>query len=131
MTTSTTERWLGSGWAFPVAVAEDGALPIRAGSDKVRQSILLILETEPGERIMLPSFGAGLQRFLAEPNTVAVRALIQHEVERALTAWEPRIRVDAVEVVPGADPELVLIAIAYTHVRDGRTDNLVYPFSLA
>ncbi len=128
---SATLSWMGSGWGFPVAVGPDGALPRVDGPAKVRQAILLILDTDPGERLMLPAFGAGLRRYLAEPNTVAVRALIKRDVELALSMWEPRARVDAVEVVPGDDPAMVLIAIAYTHVRDGHSDNLVYPFALA
>jgi hypothetical protein len=56
--------------------------------------------------------------------------LIQHRVELALTTWEPRIRLTSVDVVPGDDPALVQIAIAYVHVRDGRRDNIVYPFFL-
>lgn len=128
MTAAT--NWLGRGWGFPIAVDERGALAVAVGPDKVRQAIMLILETEPGERVMLPGFGVGLRQFLAQPNTVAVRALIQREVLQALSAWEPRIRVDGVEVAPGTEPELILVAITYTHVRDGRRDTFVYPFSL-
>ena len=124
--------YLGRGWSFPVQVdpAKRG-LTYLDGPDKVREAIWIILETEPGERIMRPTFGCGLRRYLAEPNTVAVRALIRHDVERALAVWEPRVRVTAVDVTPGDDPSLVEISISYVHVRTGRPDNLVYPFSLA
>jgi phage baseplate assembly protein W len=123
---------LGRGWGFPVQVdPERRRLLYAGGTEKVRESIWIILDTEPGERIMRPTFGCGLRRYLGEPNTVAVRALIRHDVELALTLWEPRIDVASVEVVPGADAALVEISIAYVHVRTGRPDNLVYPFSLA
>jgi phage baseplate assembly protein W len=123
---------LGRGWGFPVQIdPERRRLLYAGGTDKVRESIWIILDTEPGERIMRPTFGCGLRRYLGEPNTVAVRALIRHDVELALTLWEPRIDVAGVEVVPGIDPALVEISIAYLHVRTGRPDNLVYPFSLA
>jgi len=123
---------LGRGWQFPVQVERSaGGLAYAEGPEKVRESIWIILDTEPGERIMRPTFGCGLRRYLGEPNTVAVRALIRHDVERALGAWEPRISLTAVEVSPGVDPALVEIAIAYVHVRTGRPDNLVYPFALA
>jgi phage baseplate assembly protein W len=120
---------LGRGWAFPVAPA-DRALLYVAGPEKVREAIWIVLETEPGERLMRPSFGCGLRRYLGQTNTVAVRALIKHDVERALAAWEPRIRLTSVDVTPGDDPSLLLIGIAYVHLRTGRADNLVYPFSL-
>jgi Bacteriophage baseplate protein W len=124
--------YLGRGWNFPVApLGAPGGVPYLDGPEKVRQSIEIILDTEPGERIMRPAFGCGLRRFLMQPNTVATRALIQHDVELALATWEPRIDVRSVNVDPGDDPSLVYISIAYVHTRDGRPGNLVYPFYLA
>lgn len=124
-------RLLGCGWNFPIVPdALSGRLGYASGPDKVRQSIVLIIETEPGERIMRPTFGCGLRRYLMKPNTPATRALIQNDVELALAAFEPRIRVQEVSVDPGEDRLLVLVQIAYIHVLDGRKDNLVYPFYL-
>lgn len=128
---TTSIQLLGRGWNFPVTPDPlSGKLRYVSGVEKVRQSILLILETEPGERIMRPTFGCGLLRYLMKPNTPATRALIKNDVEFALAAFEPRIRVTAVSVDPGDDPSLVLIQIAYVHLVDGRQDNLVYPFYL-
>ena len=121
---------LGLGWGLPLAPDGAGRLPLAEGAEKVRQSILIILETEPGERVMRPDFGCGLRRYLMQPNSSATRTLIERDVGRALELWEPRIRLDAVTVSPGEDPALVLIDIAYSHLRDGRRDNLVYPFHL-
>jgi phage baseplate assembly protein W len=126
----STIRMLGRGWEFPVAAGAVGALSYAEGPTKVAQSIWIILDTEPGERIMRPTFGAGLRRFLMQPNTSATRALIAHDVELALVTFEPRIQVTEVRVDPGDDPALVLIHIAYVHVRDQRPGNLVFPFYL-
>jgi uncharacterized protein len=121
--------FLGKGWRFPVAVP-DGRLAYAAGSDRVAQSIWIILDTSPGERVMRPTFGCGLRRYLMAPNTTATRALIKSEVELALANFEPRITVTDVQATAGDDPALVLIRIAYVHVRDNRPGNLVYPFYL-
>jgi uncharacterized protein len=126
----STFRFLGSGWSTPVAPDENGALEYAAGPDKVAQSIRIILDTEPGERIMRPSFGCGLRRYLMRPNTSATRALIRHDVELGLANFEPRISVNNISVDPGDDPSLVLIRIAYVHLRDNRPGNLVFPFYL-
>lgn len=131
-TRSLVTAWLGRGLGFPVVPhARDRTLTLVEGPEKVRQSILTILDTEPGERVMRPDFGCGLRRYLMAPNSVATRALIRHDVEHALMHWEPRITLDRVEVAPGQDPALVLVAVAYTHLVDGRPDNLVYPVYLA
>jgi uncharacterized protein len=122
---------LGRGPAFPLLPdPRSRALPYAQGSEKVRQAIELVLETEPGERLMRPTFGCGLRRYLGKPNTAATRALIQREVELALAAWEPRIRLQGVMVSPGEDPALVLIEIHYLQARDAKKGNLVYPFYL-
>ena len=132
---SSAKAQLGRGWSVPLLPqADSGAfgrsLLYADGPEKVRQSILIILDTEPGERVMRPTFGCGLRRYLMKPNTVATRALMQRDVERALLAFEPRISLNGVVVSPGQDPAEVLIQIAYIHVRTGRSDNLVYPFYL-
>ena len=49
---------------------------------------------------------------------------------RLLANFEPRISVTTISVDPGDDPSLVLIRIAYIHVRDNRPANLVFPFYL-
>ena len=121
---------LGRGWSFPVQPGSDGALDYADGPDSIRQAIWIILDTEPGERVMRPSFGCGLRRYLMKPNTAATRALLQLEVQQALGTWERRIDVTQVDVTPGDDPAMVLIDISYVHVRDGRPGNLVYPFYL-
>ncbi len=127
----TTLSFLGKGWSAPLRPGErSGQLEYESGPEKVRQSIQIILDTEPGERLMRPTFGCGLRRYLMKPNTPATRALIQREVQLALKAWEPRVDLQSVTVTPGDDPALVLIEIFYVHNRDGRQGNFVYPFYL-
>lgn len=121
--------YLGRGLAFPL-LPTAGRLGIAIGPDAVAQSIIAILDTEPGERVMRPDFGCGLRAFLMEPNSVATRARIQREVASALRIWEPRIVLEAVEVVPGQDPAQILIGIAYVHVRDRRPGSVVYELAL-
>lgn len=126
---SAADRWLGTGLRMPLRPS-DGRLDWITGMDLVRQSIETILDTEPGERIMLPTFGCGLRRYLMAPNTVSTRAAIQQDVQAALSTWEPRIQVVEVSVIPGEQPTLIWIGISYVRLADLRADNLVYPFYL-
>lgn len=100
---------------FPPRVGADGRMVWSSGEQNVRESIAIILRTKPGERVLLPSFGCGLDRYLFEPNNTATLRLIQEEIKRALTRWEPRIRLDdvMVRVNPG-DPRVVDVTIYYT-----------------
>ncbi|MFE2147270.1 GPW/gp25 family protein [Streptomyces sp. NPDC059456] len=127
---SAGDARLGTGVRFPFRPASAGALAWVTGAAAVRQSVETLLDTEPGERIMRPTFGCGLRRHLMAPNTPATRTAIAAEIAEALTVWEPRIRVTEVSVTPGEEPTLVWIDIAYVHLLDLRPDNLVYPFYL-
>lgn len=105
-------RLIGRGLAFPPRLVE-GRLQWSAGEASIRDCVRLALETEPGERVMLPAFGGGLGRFLFEPNTVQVRGQVKERIVRALAEWEPRIAVESVEVEPGDDPGTAVATVTY------------------
>jgi len=123
-------RRLGQGLAQPTAPDVAGRLPVISGSEKVRQAIYTLLDTDPGERVMRPDFGCGLRRYLMHPNNPATRAAIQREITQAMTRWEPRVKLVDIAVTPTDDRAMVLIEIHYAHVLDARQDVLVYPFYL-
>jgi phage baseplate assembly protein W len=128
--TDVVDEWLGRGLRFPFRPDADGAMTHLDGMELIRQSVATILDTEPGERIMLPSFGCGLRRYLMEPNTQTTRTGMAEDITTALNLWEPRIQLLHVGVTPGEDPTLVWIDIAYERTADRRSDNLVFPFYL-
>jgi hypothetical protein len=84
----------------------------------VRDSIRIILTTRPGEQLMRPRFGAGLQNFLDEGNTISLRRQIQSAVLENLQNYENRITVDAIAVDPVPDsPSEVQVQISYRLLR--------------
>ena len=104
----------GRGMAFPPHIGSDGRIAWSEGETNIRQAIEIILRTEERERINLPAFGAGLQRYLFEPNTVATRAQIKDRISRALQQWEPRIAVTSIEVDEDPrDPQSAVATIKY------------------
>jgi phage baseplate assembly protein W len=130
--TDPAKAFLGVGWSFPVradAATQDVA---RVGYEEdIRQAILIILETSPGERVMRPDFGSGLRDMVFEPVNYTTAALVKHRVEQALVAWEPRINVRDVSVVPGgASRNRLDIDIRYEVRLTNTFYNLVYPFYL-
>jgi len=115
----------GQGLGFPPRVGADGRLAWSEGEDNVRESLRLILLTEPGERLMREEFGCGLRRYLFEPNTVTTRALIREQIKQAIARWEPRVRVDDVSVEP--DPEdarVVAVQISFRLVATQATGRM-------
>ncbi len=115
----------GRGMAFPPGVGPDGRMAYSEGPENVAQSIRLILLTEQGERIMRPDFGAGLGRFLFQPNTAATHRLIEEKIRTALGRWEPRIALENVEVLPDpSEPRRAIATIRYRLVSTGAADRL-------
>jgi phage baseplate assembly protein W len=91
----------------------------------VRESICIILRTKPGERLLMPQFGCGLDRYLFEPNNLSTLRLIQEEVKTALGRWEPRISLDDVRVETNPlEPRAVDITIYYTLIATQRRERV-------
>ena len=122
----------GKGMSFPPRVGPDGHVAWSQGEDNVRESIRVILMTEPRERLQLAEFGAGLSRFLFEPNTAATRFLIQERIRDTLARWEPRLRVESVLVDPDPDDgQAALATIVYRLVATQQRERLTLSVSLA
>jgi phage baseplate assembly protein W len=129
--TADPEAFLGTGWAFPLAVLADGTPAMAAHTEDVRQAIRIILGTGPGERVMRPDFGAGLSSFVFEPVSPATMTRVGNRVRDALVDWEARI--DVLDVVVDTDPEQrnrLLIDVHYRQRTTNSLHNLVYPFYL-
>lgn len=122
----------GRGIAFPPRVGPDGRVAWSEGEVNVREAIRIILMTEQNERLRLPEFGGGLNRFLFEPNTVTTRHLIQDRITTELSRWEPRARVESVAVDADADdPEAAIATITYKLVATGARERVSMKVTLA
>jgi len=104
-------------WPF-LPYPQGGQLSYPSLEQSVRDSIRIILTTRPGEQLMQPLFGAGLQDFLDESNTVTIRRQIQTAILESLQTYETRIAVDTVDVetVSGA-PSQIHVQIHYRLLR--------------
>jgi phage baseplate assembly protein W len=122
--------FLGRGWAFPIGV-EAGLTATAAYEKDVEQAILIVMGTDPGERVMRPDFGAGLRAFVFEPLNPATMEALRRRVNEALVDWEPRIDVEKVSASAAAQGEgKVLIEVSYRVRATNSHHNLVYPFYL-
>jgi len=131
MTNGADNRaFLGVGLAFPVQMDGTDKIALAAYEEDIRQAIRIILSTAPGERVMRPDFGAGLNTLVFEPLNVTTMALVEHYVEEALITWEPRIDNIQVVVTSSGPPGRLNIDIRYRVRAVNTFYNLVYPFYL-
>ena len=128
---SWEKAFLGVGWAFPPKLEADGTQTMVAYEEDIRQAILIILGTNPGERVMRPDFAAGLNKFIFEPVNTTTMAMVKTRVEEALIDWEPRIDLEEVKVITEpAERNRLLIEVSYRVRATNTLHNLVYPFYL-
>ena len=96
------KEWQGRGWAFPVSIdAASSGISFDEYEQDIRQSILIILHTSPGERVMRPDFGCGIHDLVFDVVDVAMLTRVESAVRNAMTRYEPRIEVRAVRAVLG------------------------------
>ena len=101
-------------WPLLPLPDENGHLVFPSLEDSVRQSIRIILLTRPGERIMRPAFGGGLENMLHQQNTLTTRRQIRDLITESLQRWEKRMMLDRVDVWEIEDqPSAIRVEIAY------------------
>ena len=101
------------GWPLDVPHS-GGSLDYSADSQCLREALWNVLMTNPGERLMRPSFGAGLNQWIGQPNTQSTRQLIASSITTAIGTWEQRVALSDVDVaVDPNDAARVLITLSY------------------
>lgn len=122
-------NFLGKGWRYPVEVDRAGGIALAGEEEAVRQSILIILGTAPGERVMRPHFGCNIHDLVYAPNNLNTASLAAHFCVEALSKWEPRIEEVEARADPSVDdPSRLDIVIKYKIRASNTSRNLVYPF---
>jgi phage baseplate assembly protein W len=125
-----TPDFLGRGFAFPLQVDVRGGIRESRNVQKVRESILILLGTQHGERLMRPTFGCNLRSLVFAPNNLATANLAKHYVTEGLSAGEPRIVLDDVTVENDNVHGRLVIHVRYRLRSTYDPHDLVYPFYL-
>ncbi len=108
-----------------------GSLATVEGAASVRQAILLLISTRPGERIMRPRYGCNLHRLLFSPNDHTTAGLAIHYVRQALLQWEPRIDILHLDANASFDaPSQLEIFLEYRVRSTLQTEALSYRLEL-
>jgi phage baseplate assembly protein W len=71
--------------------------------EAIRNSLLNLFNTYPGQRFLFPEYGLKLEQFLFEPITVETGTLIGDAINDGIRKYEPRVVVRQVEVI--GDPD--------------------------
>jgi len=123
--------FLGKGWKFPISVSDDLTINLSQYEESIRESIIIILGTRKGERVMRPDFGCGINDYVSEVVNSMTIGQMQVSIREALNRFEPRINVLNVGISDeNIDKGIILITIDYQVITTNNRFNLVYPFYL-
>lgn len=91
------------GLPYPTTPNPQGYWYSQSGIDQIKSDMLVLLLTNPGERVMLPTFGTPLNTLLFEPNDPATALKARQMIIKSISDWEPRVAVTNIEVTTNAD----------------------------
>ena len=129
---SIDKSFLGTGWGFPPEFNRHGSARKVAAEDDIHESLFILLSTNPGERVMQPTYGCGLKsQVFEEINETAVIVMVDL-VRRAILFFEPRVIVESIRVDSDNQEDILngLIKIDVTYIvrATNNRHNIVYPF---
>lgn len=109
---------------FDLAITADGDIKAETNNDAIKQSMLSILLTSPGERVMKPEFGCDLRGLLFNPFDEITARSIGNVIKNSLTNFEPRINLQEVLVITNYDDQVYEAEIEYNIVNQSGTESL-------
>lgn len=123
-------EFLGTGWAYPVAIRRDlGLIQDASYEVDIAQSIWIILGTAKGERVMRPDFGCGIHDLAFAAVSTQILTAIETTVREALRIYEARVEVRKVTVgTQHLDQGRLDVEIDYEVRATNQPGNMVYPF---
>lgn len=129
---SPQNSFLGTGWRFPPEFGRRNRQAVMVSEEEdIRESLRILLSTAPGERVMYPDFGCGLNNLVFHCMTLGAQTDIKNRIARAVLMHEPRVTLNQVLVDAGSMQEgVVRIELIYTVRSTNNRSNMVYPFYL-
>ncbi len=129
---SVDKSFLGTGWSFPPEFSLRGGVKCVSAEEDIHESLKILLGTNPGERVMQPTYGCGLKSQVFEEINETSVAVIIDIIKRAILFFEPRITVEQVIVDSENQDDLlnglVKIEVIYVIRATNNRYNIVYPF---
>jgi len=121
--------FLGRGWAFPVAFLRDAnQVNLVENEEDIRQSLIILLNTTIGERVLRPDYGANMEDLLFEALNVTTATMITNRIKRAILFHEPRVKVEEIDMRPDFQEGRIEVLISYFIISTNNRQNLVYPY---
>lgn len=77
----------------------------------IKNSLNNLFNTEPGQKLLNPTYGADLSKFLFEPVSQPVGTLVGDTIMNCINQFEPRVRVERIYVKGIPDDNTYVITL--------------------
>ena len=101
--------------AFPFHIGGDGRTAAPANdAAQVRDEVLQLLLTSPGERLFQPEIGGGVRKLVFEPASETLRGVVKARITAALSRWlGHRLTVEQIDVVWNSADATMEVNLSY------------------
>lgn len=124
------QSFLGRGWSYPVRFSSKLVAGMSEDEQDITESLIILLETIKGERVMQPAYGTNLRNNIYEALRSSTAARISEDIRRAILFHEPRVKPGEVRLSSRPEEGWIQIEIEFTIIQTNTRTNLVYPFYL-
>lgn len=124
------KSFLGTGWSFPPRFdTESENLEMVSDDQDIRESLYILMSTNPGERVTMPRYGCDLNQYSFKPINSHLAFRLSETIRKAILKFEPRVQVEHIDVDTSKDMEgLVMVTVFYRIITTNVRTNVVFPF---
>lgn len=101
-------KWFGFN---PPFVTDGRFISYQEDERLIKNDLKQLLLTIPGERVMRPTFGTNLRRFLMEDITKTSLLLLRENILEAIAREEPRISVSKLGIIDKSEQNMIIVEI--------------------
>ena len=126
------DKIIGRGWSFPPSFDPiTQQTNMVTGEEDIYQSLRVLFNTQPGERVLALKYGCDLSPLLFGKISLTQKTLLENKIKNAILDFESRILVnklsiDLTQVLDGK----ISIQIDFTIDHTNNRQNIVFPFFL-
>lgn len=100
---------------FQINPATGQVMTVNQYQEIIAQHVLSVLMTAKGERVMLPTYGVGMQNHVFQPESQLVEAEIQSTIQSSFKTWEPAVIIQKVDIsTNGQQPNVLIVSVTYS-----------------
>ena len=105
----------------------DGFRTIKSFKKLIKQNLKMLILTNKGERVMIPDYGVGINRFLFENYSNSTFAKIETEILEQVSVYMPIVSITELQFLPVRDnPNSIVAKIVYSIPDLGEQDLLQF-----